>query len=312
MNEQIRQMKIRMRRGLHLQRPEAAHVRCVRFFPFVTSSLFFLLLILSYATQLRAWGFYAHKLIHRQAIEQLPQPLQAFYRSVADSVIQKAIEPDLRRNVDSKEQWHHYIDIDHYGAYPFRELPHEYSQAVEKFSADTLLAYGDVPWHVERVLNMLTAAMRKKDKRAIIQLSADLGHYVADAHVPLHSAVNYDGQFTGNRGIHGRFESAMIERFSDRLVFTPAKVDSIDHATNSVFDIVLDSYIWVDNTLHADTHAKQPGKVYQAREDYDDAYYAKLHEALGDVAQQRLNASVKMVAAFWYTAWLRAGKPQLL
>ncbi len=305
-------MKTQFHLSLLLQRiQQHLHNRAALLLIFLSFLLFSIVMVLS-PVPARAWGFFAHKLIHRQAIQRLPEPLQAFYRSVADSVIEKSVDPDLRRNKESKEQWHHYIDIDHYGAYPFRELPREYSQAAEKFSSDTLLAYGDVPWHAELVLNKLTAAMREKDKRAIVQLSADLGHYVADAHVPLHSALNYDGQLTGNKGIHGRFESAMIERFSDHLVFTPAKVDSIENATHAVFDIILASYIWVDNTLHADTHARQPGKIYQAREDYDDAYYAKLHAALGDVAQQRLNAAVKMVASFWYTAWLRAGKPQLL
>jgi hypothetical protein len=280
--------------------------------PLIAGVLFSSLLVFMSPSIGRTWGFFAHKLIHQQAIELLPQPLQSFYRGIADSVVEKSTEPDLRRNSAPNEQWHHYIDIDHYGAYPFRELPRDYSQAAAKFSADTLLAYGDVPWHVEKVLGNLVAAMRVKDKRAIVQLSADLGHYVADVHVPLHSTLNYDGQLTGNKGIHGRFESAMVERYSDRLAFSPAQLDSIDNATGRVFEIILDSYVWVDNTLHADQHAREPGKDYQSREDYDDAYYAKLHGMLGQVAQHRLSAAATTVASFWYTAWLRAGRPALL
>jgi hypothetical protein len=190
-------------------------------------------------------------------------------------------------------------------------VPREYAAAAAKFSADTLLAYGDSPWNIERVFAKLVEAMRVKDTLAIVQLSADLGHYVADLHVPLHTTLNYDGQFTGNRGIHGRFEAMMIERFADRYAFVPGQIDSIANATLQAFDIVLESYPWVDSTLHADSHARTPGKIYQAREDFDEDYYQKLQAALGQIGEKRMNAAAARVASFWYTAWLRAGRPAL-
>jgi hypothetical protein len=159
-----------------------------------------------------SWGFFAHKWIHREAIKLLPVPLRSFYESVADSVVEKSVEPDKRRRRVQNEEFHHYIDIDHYGRYPFLEVPRDYQAAVQKYSADTLLSYGDSPWNVARVMDSLTVAMRQGRTKEVVQFSADLGHYVADLHMPLHSSENYDGQRSGNNGIHGRFEWQMIER----------------------------------------------------------------------------------------------------
>jgi hypothetical protein len=261
-----------------------------------------------------SWGFFAHKWIHRDAIKLLPAPLRTFYESAADSIIEKSIEPDMRRRRVKNEEFHHYIDIDHYGRYPFLEVPRDYLAAAQKFSADTLLRYGDAPWHIAKVMDSLTVAMRQRHVKNIIQFSADLGHYVADLHMPLHSSENYDGQLSGNKGIHGRFEWQMIERFQGEIHgIHPdvSSVDSIANATGAAFEIILNSYIWADNLLHADTKARDPKRVYEKREDFDDAYYEKLFAIVGTIAEQRMIAAAEAVASYWYTAWLRAGRPQL-
>lgn len=258
-----------------------------------------------------SWGFFAHKWIHREAIKLLPAPLRTFYESVADSVVEKSIEPDQRRRRVKNEEFHHYIDIDHYGRYPFLEVPREYQAAAQKFGADSLLSYGDSPWNVARVMDSLTVAMRQGRTKEVVQFSADLGHYVADLHMPLHSSENYDGQRSGNNGIHGRFEWQMIERFQSRLHPSPSGLDSLGNPTDAAFEIILNSYIWADNLLRADTHARDPKRVYQRREDFNDAYYEEFFVAAGPIADQQISAAAKAVASYWYTAWLRAGRPQL-
>ena len=271
----------------------------------------FIIAILIVPSAIWSWGYFAHKWIHREAIKLVPSPLRGFYESVADSIIEKSIEPDTRRRRVKNEEFHHYIDIDHYGRYPFLEMPREYQAAAQKYSADTLLRYGDAPWHIAKVMDSLTIAMRQKHVKNIVQFSADLGHYVADLHMPLHSSENHDGQMSGNNGIHGRFEWQMIERHQNRIQFTSSAVDSIANPTDAAFEIILNSYIWADNLLRADTRARDPQRVYQKREDFDDAYYEKLFTLTGAIAEQQMSAAAKAVASYWYTAWLRAGRPQL-
>jgi hypothetical protein len=273
--------------------------------------ILFVVIMLAVPSGLWGWGFFAHKWIHREAIKLLPPSLRGFYESAADSIIEKSIEPDTRRRRVKNEEFHHYIDIDHYGRYPFVEMPRDYQAAVQKYSADTLLSYGDAPWHIAQVMDSLIVAMRQGRAKAIIQFSADLGHYVADLHMPLHSSENYDGQRSGNNGIHSRFEWQMIERHQNRIHLASGAVDSIANPTDAAFEIILNSYIWADNLLRADTQARDPQRVYQKREDFDDAYYEKLFTLTGAMAEQRMSAAAKAVASYWYTAWLRAGRPQL-
>jgi len=269
------------------------------------------IIILAVPSVIWSWGFFAHKWIHREAIKLLPPPLRDFYQSVADSVVEKSTDPDLRRRRVKNEEFHHYIDIDHYGHFPFAEMPRDYQAAAQKFGADTLLRYGDAPWHIARVTDSLTAAMRTGRKKDVIQFSADLGHYVADLHMPLHSTENYDGQKSGNNGIHGRFEWQMIERHQNRIHLAPSGADSLSNPPDAAFEIILNSYIWADNLLRADTHSRDPKRVYQKREDFDDAYYEKLFTLTGAMAEQQMTIAAKAVASYWYTAWLRAGRPQL-
>jgi len=273
--------------------------------------ILFVVILLVLPSAIWSWGFLAHKWIHREAIALLPLPLRDFYQSVSDSIVEKSIDPDLRRRRVKNEEFHHYIDIDHYGRYPFLEMPRDYQAAAQKFSADTLMRYGDAPWHIAKVTDSLTAAMRQGRTKAVIQFSADLGHYVADLHMPLHSSVNYDGQMSGNTGIHSRFERHMIERFQNNLYLKPDGIDSIEDPTGAAFEIILNSYIWADNLLRADTHARDPKRVYAKSEDFDETYYQKLFALVGPMAEQQMSAAAKTVASYWYTAWLRAGRPQL-
>ena len=45
----------------------------------------------------------------------------------------------------------------------------------------------------------------------VLRTAADLGHYLADAHVPLHTTGNYNGQRTNQTGIHALWETHNVE-----------------------------------------------------------------------------------------------------
>ena len=129
--------------------------------------------------------------------------MMVLYKPNIDFITAHAVDPDMRRNVVADEAPRHFIDIDHYGKYPYSELPRKWIDAVTKFSEDTLLANGIVPWHVQTVLYRLTEAFKEKNFLQIMKNSADIGHYIADAHVPLHTSSNHNGQLTNQKGIHG-------------------------------------------------------------------------------------------------------------
>ena len=258
-----------------------------------------------------SWGFYAHKLINRKAVEGLPNSIRPFFEAHQDFLSEHAIDPDLWRKNDPAEAPRHYIDIDMYGPYPFEALPRAYEKAVAKFGRKTVHDRGIGPWWVVQRLDALAGHMRAGRTDSILIVAAALGHYIADLHVPLHTTENYDGQLTSNKGIHSRFERYLVERYKDDIEVKVQPAKLVRKPLDAIFEVVLQSYRFNDDILQADTQSKRPGKKYDDRNDYDDAYYAELHRRVGHVAEARLSAAASAVASFWYTAWVRAGQPKL-
>ncbi|RYF46409.1 MAG: hypothetical protein EOO38_14180 [Cytophagaceae bacterium] len=100
--------------------------------------LFFLLLLHSSTTY--SWGFYAHMRINYFAVFLLPPEMLVFYKPNISYLEEHAVDPDKRRYAIPQEGPRHYIDVDHYGQYPYDSLPRKWNAAVAKYSADTLQA----------------------------------------------------------------------------------------------------------------------------------------------------------------------------
>ncbi len=71
------------------------------------------------------------------------------------------------------------------------------------------------------MLARLTTAFKNKDPAKILKLSAELGHYIADFHVPLHASSNHNGQYTNQKGIHGFWESRIPELLAQPETYLP-------------------------------------------------------------------------------------------
>ncbi|MGA9364467.1 MAG: zinc dependent phospholipase C family protein [Bacteroidota bacterium] len=267
------------------------------------------------------WGFWAHKEINRQAIQSLPPPLKDFFLANEEYVVEHSTDPDQRRFTDKDEQFYHFLDIDRYGKYPFSELPHDYQEAVKRFGADSLKKNGLLPWHIAEVTDRLAGAMKLGDKGEILHLAADLGHYVSDAHVPLHATENYDGQLSGQIGVHARFESRLPEMYGKEYHFFHDSAKVIENPLEKAFQIVFLSCVMADSVLKADASAKEDLKgqeIYTVvKKDgkkeykYSDAYYEKFNEHLHGLVERRIQDAILAVADYWLTAWVKAGKPDL-
>jgi hypothetical protein len=166
-------------------------------------------------TRVFCWGFYMHERINSHAVFLLPPQMMILFKPNIGFLSEHAVDPDKRRYIIAGEGARHYLDIDHYGVYPFPALPRDYKTALLKFSADTLQAYGIVPWWIQIMMGRLSKAFREKDKQAILKTAAELGHYIADAHVPLHVCSNHNGQLTHQEGIHAFWESRVPELFAE-------------------------------------------------------------------------------------------------
>ncbi|HAL57624.1 MAG TPA: S1/P1 Nuclease [Bacteroidetes bacterium] len=286
------------------------------------SPLLLILAILFLVTNTWSWGFFAHKEVHRYAVLSVPDAMQPFFAAYADSLIARSMEPDQRAIVNRKvEGPFHFIDIDRYGKYPFSELPRRYEEAVKKYGKETVDSNGTVPWRIQDFTEKLTKAMREKHKNDILFYASNLGHYIADAHVPLHSVENYDGQLSDQKGVHARWESRLPEMFRKSYELKPSAVEYVGSPLDEAFLIVLESNRMVDSVLSMDLKAREGlteaelFKVTQRRGrteyQFSDVYYGRYHELLGGMVERRMQESIKRVASYWYTAWVDAGKPHL-
>src|SRR6187402_3059632 len=196
------------------------------------------------------WGFYGHKKINHYAVFLLPPEMMQLYKPQIDFISEHAVDPDMRRYAIAEEGPRHYIDIDRYGNYPFNELPRKWNDAVAKFSEDTLMQYGIVPWWVQTMLYKLTEAFKEKQQARILKLSAEIGHYIADAHVPLHANSNHNGQFTNQKGIHGFWESRVPELLAEKeFDFFIGKAQYVTNPGEYIWARVLESAKASDSVL---------------------------------------------------------------
>lgn len=266
------------------------------------------------------WGFYAHRQINRLAVFTLPAPLIGFYKKHISYISEAAVNPDKRRFAVPDEGPRHYIDIDHFGDSAVYTMPRYWKDAVEKYGEDTLKAYGVLPWHIATVYYRLRDAFLMKDPQRILSLSADLGHYIADAHVPLHTTENYNGQLTGQEGIHAFWESRVPELLSAEYDFFVGKAEHISNPQLKAWEAVTASHREVDSVLRIEqrlsrvfgerkfsfeTKGRQTVKVYSV--EFSKAY----HEALNGMVERQMRGAVKMIGDFWYSAWLDAGQPDV-
>ena len=245
-----------------------------------------------------------------------------FYKSNIDFITEHATDPDKRRYAMASEGARHYIDIDHYGRYPYFALPHKWNEAVSKFGEDTLQTYGIVPWHVQIMLGRLTHAFKEKIFSSILKNSAELGHYIADAHVPLHATENHNGQLTGQQGIHAFWESRIPELLADKSFdFFIGKAQYIKDPAAFIWDRVLESAKAADSVLgfEKELSIQFPGDKKFAFEErnhvlikqYSSAYTVAYNKILNGMVERRMRQSIFAIASFWYTAWVNAGQPDL-
>ena len=203
----------------------------------------------------------------------------------------------------------HYIDIDRYGKYPFDALPRKWNDALEKFSGDTLQAHGIVPWWVQTMLYRLTDAFKEKDQAKILKLSAEIGHYIADAHVPLHANSNHNGQYTNQQGIHGFWESRVPELLADKeWDFFIGKADYIKDPGNFIWQRVLESAAAADTVLRYEKELSEqfPADQKFSFEDrngvltrqYSSAYTKAYDIKLRGMVERRMRMAIYSVASF--------------
>lgn len=284
-------------------------------------SIFLSLLLLMNTIQVQAWGFWAHKRLNRLAVFTLPPEMIKFFKFHIEYITDHAVDPDSRRYMVEGEAENHYIDVDHYDVYPFPTIPRKWKDAVAKYSEDTLRSYGIVPWHLQVMMQRLTQAFRDKDVKRILKTATDLGHYAGDSNVPLHTTENYNGQMSGQYGIHGFWESRLPELYGDSYNYFVGRAVYIEDPLVEAWKTVMESHSALDSVFSFErklTKEFGPDRKYgyENRNNvltkvYSREFSQAYHEMLGGQVERRMRTTVYRIGSYWYTAWVNAGQPNL-
>jgi hypothetical protein len=282
----------------------------------LTSGLLALLMVVS------AWGFLVHRTVNQLAVYELPGQLKSFLFENMEYLVKNAPRPDIRRNQDSTEATKHFIDLEMYGDSAAWRMPLKWDDAVARYSKDTLLKYGYLPYLIIKVKDSLITAFRSRKKDSILFYAADLGHYIGDAHVPLHTTVNYDGQLSNQRGLHNLWESMIPELELESYTLTSHhKARYLDKPEEEVWDAIRKSYLLLNDVFLQEKLAsknftdstKFKVQLRRGREvkSYTPAFAKAYSQLLGKSINEQLTSSADMLADFIYTSWIDAGKPAL-
>jgi len=249
------------------------------------------------------WGSVGHHYIAQHYSQHLPAQIDGL--RVYDGVIDAHVmDPDNRKSTTPGEAPRHYIDIDSYPEFLAGTLPRDRAVLEAEYGAATVLDIGILPWAITEVVATLTQQFQAEQWSSAALTIADLCHYVGDANQPFHCATNYNGQLTGNTGIHSRYESTMIGTYVGQLHTDPATVAYYPSPQDAIFDLIGESYTGVSPILDADNAAK-----LASGGSYNSTYYASLWNSTKTLTQTRMDAATVMLASYVYTAWVDAGQP---
>lgn len=268
------------------------------------------------------WGFLVHRTVNQLAIYQLPKNLRSFFYTHQDYLVKNSVRPDERRNTDKTEAPKHFIDAEPYGDSALWKMPFEWEAAVARYTKDSLEKYGYVPYVVMAMKTRLTNAMRSGNTDSVLFYAADMGHYIADAHVPLHTTVNYDGQLTNQRGLHSLWESMVPElELSNYNLYQKHRARYLKNPDAAIWNACRGGFQLLDGVLRLEQEVSRnftdsTKYRYQMRNgrqsrSYSTAFGRAYAQALGSTVNDRLLASARLITDFWYTCWIDAGKPDL-
>ncbi|WP_066306818.1 zinc dependent phospholipase C family protein [Flavobacterium sp. TAB 87] len=273
-----------------------------------------------------SWGIVGHERINKAAVMALPESMLPFFYNHIDFITQESSVPDIRKYAlkYKDENPRHYFDMENFGN--LDSIPKTMAEATAKYDAKFLYTNGTLPWFIEEMMIKLTQAFKDKNRAEILFLAADLGHYIGDAHMPLHTSANHDGQLTNQKGIHSLWESRLPELFVKDYKFNVAPAEYYEDVHKATWALMMDTHSLVEPLLAVDKKLRDAtpenqvflvdaeGKIVKSKYNsarFSDAYALKLHTELNGMVESQMKKAITATASFWYTAWVNAGKPDL-
>ena len=264
-----------------------------------------------------AWGYDGHRRINYIASKQLKGPFGQFLKNNSDPLKWYAVAPDYNKDIDSEEFHRHFIDADYYDEYPFTKIPKKYEELISLYGEDKIRKYGIAPWAINETCERIIDLLKKNQLEEAIYNMGVVGHYIADLHMPLHTVINYNGQFSGNDGIHKRWEHRLVDEYVKKIK-PVGKIEKVEDPWSFSMKIVKESFKLHHLILEADTKARKLLTKEQADRlnshdvlSFEKPYLDSLYDDTGNLLNERMGRAVMRLASLWNYCWEQAGRPKL-
>lgn len=312
------------------------------------------LTLLFTSSPLWAWGERGHDLITRVAVQNLrvlSDDKQALVKpfvardhmlghlSNAPDIVWRA--PYMSELERSENYSTHFINLEkvYAGVSLWSDLPTEYSQYRTDSQAKGFEpeGVGSAPWRVLQLYSLMVEALRSagqaQDKKAFedsvnkaLTMGGIMSHFVGDLANPHHTTANYDGQLTGQHGLHAYFESDVVTELPLELSARTAKKVSqkwlSQYSKSERKEILSDpqKLVWA---LVANSHSRLPELLaldvkYSLIERSTQGNDKAIRKPVGQIAKryqrftiERLSIGSSVLSQLWLLAWLEAGSPDL-
>jgi hypothetical protein len=253
-----------------------------------------------------SWGEKAHRKINTSCVEFFPPEL-ANLKVWAVVLGDHSSDADFRKKTDKPEFVKHFIDIDNYEDFVKKhKIEENFEAACSKYGKEVVMKNGTLPWSTDSTFKALVQNFKSGNWNQAALTAADLGHYVGDGFMPLHVTANYNGQFSGQTGVHHRYEETMIDRINNEIQIKPSPIKKIDDVQSFIFN-----YLYANNSKIAQLLKADKDAYEQAERQYNGAYYQSLWQKTRVLTIGQLQESSKILASLIFTAWLEAGKPRI-
>jgi hypothetical protein len=254
------------------------------------------------------WGSVGHKIINRIGARNFPN-LNILTPTIIQRLADSASVPDNRSGSPSEPK--HFMDMDQLLEFSTRTITHDrnvlFHEYGEAYIRNTV---GFLPWVIDSVMTILTNQMRNRDWNRAWSTAGDLGHYIADAHQPLHATQYYNGYTSkygsGSSGIHSRYESAMINSYQSSILIDSSEVHLIPNPLDTAFAIMYQSNSYVDSIYIADQIARSYGTTNSTI--YNDTLWGRSKY----FTLLQFRRAALEYGSYLYTAWIHAGSPSTL
>lgn len=258
------------------------------------------------------WGFLGHSIVASVGSE-ITDSKNPFWSNNKNGMAELSVIPDRRwksgpsANIEKPTHW---FEPDGYFTSPnqFNQIPQSYEDAIKNFGEKHVTKYGTAVWRIQQFAALATDAVNAGRFEEALQLAGVMSHYIGDDAQPLHVTINYDGQLTGQKGIHKYFETDLLEqqdrdelraqvlKRAQELLKTPEFRAMMNQSVIEIaFDQVNRSYAEKDAVLMLD---QKHGRG------------AKGQDQLLEIAINRMADGAATLAVVLNKIWSEAGSPR--